>query len=221
MTLVIVGDGEFAQIAYEYFTHDSQEIVVGFAVEKKYRAKESLYDLPVINLEDLETSFPPDKVKVFVAVTFTQLNRVRARLYTSLKTKGYRFASYISSKAFVWHNVEIGENVFIFENNTLQPFVKLGNNVILWSGNHIGHRSTIEDHCFLSSHVVISGYCSVGRYSFMGVNSTVADKVTIAQDNFIALASVINKNTEADRIYRGNPAKASKITAKRYFKAKE
>ena len=32
--IVIVGDGEFAEIACEYFTHDSPHEVVAFAVER-------------------------------------------------------------------------------------------------------------------------------------------------------------------------------------------
>ena len=37
--LVIVGDGEFAEIAYEYFTYDSDYKVEAFAVEKKVAQK--------------------------------------------------------------------------------------------------------------------------------------------------------------------------------------
>ena len=36
--LVIVGDGEFAEIAYEYFTYDSELEVAGFVVEKDYKS---------------------------------------------------------------------------------------------------------------------------------------------------------------------------------------
>src|SRR6478672_4053708 len=97
--LLIVGDGEFAEIAYEYFTHDSDYEVVGFAVEKAYRHKEIMYGLPVIDFEEIETKFPPTQHDIFVAVTFTQLNRVRTRLYESVKNRGYRCATYISSKA--------------------------------------------------------------------------------------------------------------------------
>ena len=40
--LVIVGAGEFAEIAYEYFTYDSDYEVVGFAVEKAYIKEKEL-----------------------------------------------------------------------------------------------------------------------------------------------------------------------------------
>ena len=107
---------------------------------------------------------------MFVAVSYTHLNRVRTKLYEQAKNKGYSLASYVSSKAFVWRNVEIGENCFIMENNVLQSNVKIGNNVTLWSGNHVGHRTVIRNNCFLSSHVTISGFCDIGENCFLGVN---------------------------------------------------
>src|SRR5579859_4236050 len=143
--IVIVGDGEFAEIAYEYFTHDSAFDVAAFAVERPYLKRDSLFDLPVVAFENLETLYPPSKFGIFVAITFTQLNRVRARLYHSAKAKGYLPVSYVSSQAFVWRNAVIGENCFIFENNVVQYHAQIGNNVVLWSGNHVGHRAVIHD----------------------------------------------------------------------------
>jgi len=205
--LIIVGAGEFAMIAYEYFTHDSDFEVCAFSVEKEYLGNTTLYDLPIVELESIETKFPPADYKVFVAIPASQLNRLRTRLYDLVKSKGYTCASYISSRAFVWHNAQIGENCFIFENNTVQPFVSIGNNVILWSGNHIGHRSHINDNCFLSSHVVVSGYCDIGESCFLGVNSTLNDRIRIPKDCVIASGTLVNKNLpEPERIYYGSPA---------------
>ena len=140
--LVIVGDGETAELAYEYFTYDSNYQVVAFTVEQAYLKKDFLYELPVVPFEHVEDFYTPTKYKMFIAVSYTQLNRVRTKLYKQAKSKGYSLASYVSSKAFVWRNVEIGENCFILEDNVLQYHVKIGNNVTLWSGNHIGHRTS-------------------------------------------------------------------------------
>lgn len=206
--LVIVGDGEFAEIAYEYFTHDSPLEVVAFAVEADHRQRDELFGLPVVAFEDLTSSHPTDTHEVFVAITNTQLNRVRKRLYLAAKQQGYRIATYVSSRAFVWHNVEIGENSFIFENNVLQYHVKVGTCCILWSGNHVGHRTVIRDNVFITSHAVISGYCDIGDSCFLGVNSTLGDHVTIPRDCIIGMgASVVKDLKEPGLIYIGNPAK--------------
>lgn len=219
--IIIVGDGEFAEIAYEYFTYDSRFRVAGFCVERPFLTKESLYGLPVVAVEDVEQHFPPDRFFAHVAVTYTKLNRVRARLYAVAKSKGYRIANYISSRAFVWRNVELGENVFIFENNVLQHHVKIGNCVVLWSGNHVGHRSVIGDNCFVSSHVMIPGYCDIGANTFIGVNSTLADHVKIGKDNWIGPSTMILKNTDDNQLFGAEATPPSKVPARRYFKIPE
>ncbi|MBD2177254.1 acetyltransferase [Pseudanabaena sp. FACHB-1998] len=216
--LIIVGAGETAEIAYEYFTHDSEYEVIAFSVESDYINANELFGLPIVAFETLEEKYDPQHHKVFVAVSYTKLNRVRTSLYQKAKQKGFSMATYISSKAFVWHNVEIGENCFIFENNVIQYKAKIGNNVILWSGNHIGHRAVIHDNCFISSHVVVSGYCEIEENSFLGVNSCLADHVKIGLDNVIGAGAVITKNTEAAKVYIGNPAQASKASSLKLFK---
>jgi sugar O-acyltransferase (sialic acid O-acetyltransferase NeuD family) len=206
--LVIVGDGEFGEIAYEYFTHDSAYAVVAFAVERKYLQRRELFGLPVVAFEELAERYGPDTHEAFVAITNTQLNRVRTRLYRDAKAMGYRIARYVSSRAFVWHNVEIGENSFIFENNVLQYHVKVGNNCVLWSGNHVGHRTVIRDNVFITSHAVISGYCDIGENCFLGVNSSFADNTTVARDCIVGMGAVVVRNlAEPGRVYVGSPAK--------------
>ncbi|MDD4969919.1 MAG: acetyltransferase [Paludibacter sp.] len=219
--LIIVGIGETSNLAYEYFTHDSDYTVVAFAVESGFYNCNYFLGLPIFKIEEITDFFSPQEFYVFIAISSTNFNRLRTRLYDICKTQGYRIASYVSSKAFVWHNVEIGENCFILENNTLQPFVKVGNNVTLWSGNHIGHQSIIHDNCFITSHVVISGFCEIGTNCFIGVNSSIANNIIIADDCLISLGSVISENTEENGIYKGNPAKRHSLSAKTYYNLNE
>ena len=218
---MIIGAGETAAIAYEYFTHDSHYDIVGFSVEKAFLKEARQNCLPVVPLEELEKHFPPHEYTAFVAVSSTQLNRLRTRLFHLVKEKGYTCASYVSSRAFVWRNAEIGENCFIFENNTVQPFVRIGNNVVLWSGNHIGHNTVIRDNCFIASHVVISGYCDIGDNCFLGVNSTVINNITVAKDCFIGAGALIQKDTEAGKVYQAAGTEPSKVGSLRLFRIRE
>jgi sugar O-acyltransferase (sialic acid O-acetyltransferase NeuD family) len=189
--IVIIGDSAFAEIAFEYFSHDSEYDVVGFSVEKEYLKRDSLFGLSIVPFEDIDNIWAPAEHSFFAAATYTQSNRLRTRLYEQAKEKGYRPASYVSSRAFVWRNCEIGEHCFIFEDNTVQPFVAIGRNNVLWSGNHIGHHSKIKDNCFISSHVVISGFCEIGDYCFMGVNSTIANNVSVGNNCLIGAGALV------------------------------
>jgi sugar O-acyltransferase (sialic acid O-acetyltransferase NeuD family) len=207
--LLILGDSAFAEIAYEYFTHDSDYRVVGFAVEREYLRRESLFDLPVIALDEAPRRFPAASHSFYAALVYTQGNRLRARLYREAKALGYAPASYVSSRAFVWRNVILGEHSFVFESNVVQPFVTIGDNCVLWSGNHIGHHSRIGDDCFVSSHVVVSGFCAIGNRCFMGVNSTVANNISIGSDCVVGAAATIVRDVPDGRtvvgVWKGEP----------------
>jgi acetyltransferase-like isoleucine patch superfamily enzyme len=216
--IFIIGDSAFAELAYECFTCDSEYEVLGFAVETAFKSKDTLFGLPVINLEDVKDHYRPSEVEFYAALVYTQLNRLRTRLFTIAKAMGYKPASYISSAAFVWRNVKLGEHCFIFENNTLQPFVTISNNVVLWSGNHIGHHSVVEDNCFISSQVVVSGFCNIGKNSFIGVNASIGNNVRIAEDNWVGPGVVLTGHTEANQLYTAEKVLPAKATAKRFFK---
>lgn len=216
--LVIVGDGEFAGMAYEYFTYDSEYEVAAFAVEAAFREQEELFHLPVVDFEEITALYPPEEYHTFVAVTYGRLNRIRTRLYKKCQEMGYTCASYISSRAFVWQNAKIGENTFIFENNTVQYFASIGNNVVLWSGNHIGHRTVIEDNCWLTSHCVVSGFCRIGESSFLGVNATLGDNVVLPRDTVFAAGALTVKSLEEEgAVYLGSPAKKGKKSSYEQF----
>lgn len=216
--LVIAGDSAFAEIAFEYFNRDTDYKVMAFAVERKFRTRSHLFGLEILDLEELETFFKPGVTYFYAALVYSQLNRLRTRIYLDLKSRGFLPASYVSPNAFIWPNVQIGEHNFIFEDNTIQPFVEIGDNNVLWSGNHIGHHSKIKDNCFIASHAVISGFCKIGDNSFIGVNATIANNVEIGNDNWIGLNVTLTKNTNPNELHKGPRSKPEEISASEFFR---
>ena len=125
-----------------------------------------------------------------------------------MKATGYECVSYVNKSSVVWNNVEIGENVFVGEaGNLLHYRVRIGNNVVIVSGTHIGHDTVIEDDCYLASRVTLAGGCKVGRSCFLGVNSCVTNDCSLAEDCMIGAGAVVVKNTLPRQIYVGNPAR--------------
>ena len=79
--VVVIGAGEFAEIAYEYLTHDSPHEVVGFAVERDDLDRSEIFGLPVAPFDEIDRHYDPSRHKALVAITYTHLNRVRTRLF--------------------------------------------------------------------------------------------------------------------------------------------
>jgi len=205
--LVIFGAGDIARLAHFYFTTDSPHEVVGFVVDRAYRTQDTFLGLPLTDAEDATARYPPADYAMFVALSYAKMNGVRAEKYEAMKAAGYRLESYVSSRCSYLAQTPPGDNCFILEDNTVQPFVTIGNDVTLWSGNHIGHDAVIEDHCFVTSHVVISGYVRVGRRSFLGVNATLRNSITIAEQTLVGAGAVIMKDTKPKGVYMPERAK--------------
>tara|TARA_B100000212_G_scaffold185982_1_gene140330 strand:+ start:1901 stop:2569 length:669 start_codon:yes stop_codon:yes gene_type:complete len=194
--LIIVGTGRFPEAARCYFDELSDYEVKAFSCHQKYKNSDSIYGLPLVSIENLSETFSKNDYEIFVAVGYHKMNRTREAIYKEIKSLGYKLASFCHPDVHIWDNIKIGENTFIFEDNTIQPFVEIDDNTILWSGNHIGHHSKIGKNCFISSHVVISGSCRIGNNVFMGVNSTLHDSIEVGKYVLIGAGAIVSKNID-------------------------
>ena len=52
--LIIYGDSSYAGMIAHYFQTDSEYQVVAFCVDRDYKTREKIGDLPVVALEDIE-----------------------------------------------------------------------------------------------------------------------------------------------------------------------
>jgi len=199
--LVLFGAGDIGRLAHYYFTHDSEHEVVAFTVDGEYRRSDEFHGLPFVDFARVASLFPPEQCEMFVALGYKRMNQVRAARYQQARALGYRLASYVSSRCSFLTDQPPGDNCFILEDNTIQPLVRIGNDVTLWSGNHIGHDAVIEDHCFIASHVVVSGHVRVRSHCFIGVNATLRNSITIAPRSLIGAGAVITSDTVEGGVY--------------------
>lgn len=209
--LVIFGSGDIAQLAHYYFSTDSNYEVVAFTVDANYIKESEFCGLPVVAFEDVAKKYPPNSYDFFIALSYSKLNAVRKEKFLAAKEMGYHLVSFISSRATVLNEGKVGENCFIFEDNTIQPFVTIGNNVTLWSGNHIGHHSVIYDHTFIASHVVISGGVEIGEQCFVGVNATLRDHIKVGDRCVVGAGAILLADAAPEGVYIGTATERSKV----------
>lgn len=204
--LVIFGNAEIAELARFYFDNDSEYRVVAFTVDDSFAVGNSFQGLPLVLFSEVRKKFPPAEYEMHVALSYARLNRLRQEKYEQARAAGYHLASYVCSRSVVWSDLSIGDNCFILENQTIQPGVRIGNNVMIWSGNHLGHGTQIDDHVYIASHVVISGHCKIGARSFLGVNATLRDFCTVGKDCFVAMGADVARDMPDGGVALSTPA---------------
>jgi sugar O-acyltransferase (sialic acid O-acetyltransferase NeuD family) len=212
--LVIFGTSGFAEMAHYYFERDSQYSVAAFTVDAAYLKETTFQGRPVVAFEELETSFPPEAVTLFVAMGIQKVNRLRAQKVADSQARGYRLASYLSSKAKVADDLVLHPNSFVMEEAYLQPRVTIGRDSIIWPRCTIGFRSRIGDHCWMVA-AKLGESVTVGDYTFVGLNATIAPSRTIGANNVIGAGAVVLEDTQDDSIYKAQAAERSRVPSHR------
>ena len=210
---MIFGTGQIADVARVYLEQAGVQIC-GFTVDDLFVTEAQHDGLPVVPWSTLAANYPPDAIRLFCPISYRKVNTIRKAKFEQGKSLGYNFISFIHGNC-VNNSHSVGENCFILENNVLQPFSKIGNNVVLWSGNHIGHHSSIGDHCFLASHVVISGGVTIGSRSFLGVNATVGDNTTIGEAAVVGAGALVLRDLPSESVIAAHASEISPVPSSR------
>ena len=210
--IIIYGIGKLAEYVSYVFENDSEYEVVAFCVEENFfnENQTTQLGLPILIFENISIKYDPNNYSMFIAVGN---NDVRERIYNESKAQGYSLANYISSKAETWPNLIMGDNTFIGEGSTIQPFVALQKNVIMFSSN-IGHHCNIGNHILISGGY-LAGNVTVGDYTFIGLNATINQNVIIGKYNIIGVGSNISKNTQDDSVYTNSGTIKRTVSARK------
>lgn len=212
--VVIFGSGNVARLAHFCFTHDSEYEVVAFTIHSAFIKESTYMELPVVGFETISENYPSDTYAMFIALGAQERNEFREKIYHEAKAKGYQLVNYISSKAQFWHDLRHGDNVFIIQATSIEPFVEIGNNVTL-IGTQIGQNVKIEDNCFIST-ATIGSDVTICSNSFIGINALVNPFITIGNKSVIGSGALISKDTDAYSVYSAPPARKSAVDSRRF-----
>jgi sugar O-acyltransferase (sialic acid O-acetyltransferase NeuD family) len=210
MKIILFGARQFASLAWYCVAHDSSDDVVGFTVDREYLVEHELQGLPVVAFEEIEARYAPDQHAMLFPLGPHGENRLKRDRFLSAKERGYSIATYISSRAVVWPDLDIGEAAIVFEHAVIQPFVKVGVNTIVRSSVQLSHHVEIGDHCFVAPSACVGGGTVIGERCTIGLNATVREGLRVAPGCVIAAGAVLTGDTDPNGLYAGVPARRVK-----------
>lgn len=200
---------------YFNFSHDSPYEIVGFTVDEPFIRDRELHGLPVIPFSGIEVLFPPEDHLLFIAIGYSNLNRLRAEKFAAAKARGYQLASYISPQAHIGPGCVIGENCMVGALCALQPQVKIGNNVVIRENVFIGSGTGIQDHCYISGAAAIAGEVTLGTGTFIGANATLKNNITIGKECIIGAGVTLLHDAKDREVYINNSSRKLPMTSDR------
>lgn len=204
---IVFGTGTLASLTAFHLREKGEQSVAGFTVDDEYFSQSDFEGLPVVRFSEVEKIFSPEKHDFILPIGHSRINGLREERCFQTKEKGFTISHYISDQACISSGTKIRENVLIFERAIVQPYVRLGCNIILRAGSNIGHHSIIGDHSFIASGVVTGGNVIISERCFIGLGAIIRDNIKVAERSFIGAGAVVVNDTEPDGVYIGNPAR--------------
>lgn len=192
--LIIFGDGPCAEVVSKIVDEYKIFEIFCFTVNKKFIRKKKLFNYKIIEYEKLVKIKNKKDYLIFVSLGYSDLNKLREKIFKKVKKDGFKLTSIIHPKANICNSVKLGNNNFIMQDVHIHPLVKIGNNNFIWSGSIISHHVKIGNHCWFTSGSSIAGKTVIGNNCFFGINSTIVNDIKIGNEVFIGAGALVNKS---------------------------
>ncbi|MEI7612359.1 MAG: acetyltransferase [Betaproteobacteria bacterium] len=216
--IVLAGNAITADILYSYLRQDSRYDVVGVAVDDEFVAQGTIEGINSVGFSNLLDAYPPQNMKIVMAIGYNDLNRTRESVFTRLKNMGYTIETYIHPDAKIYTEHALGEGCVVLPSAVIEPHVRLGDNSMVWCNVTLAHHSCVAENCWIASGAVISGQATVSRNSFVGVNATVVNDVTVGEYCIVGGASLISRNTKPYSVHLARSAEQFRYSSEDYVK---
>tara|TARA_B100001250_G_scaffold412252_1_gene442978 strand:- start:1377 stop:2054 length:678 start_codon:yes stop_codon:yes gene_type:complete len=197
--LIIFGTGIISDCVTAYFKNKKDIEIIAYCIDKQFRESDNFNGIPIINKEDILEEFSPKDIKIFVALGYHNLNRLREENFKYFKSIGFEFFSYIPDdlRNFPF---KIGRNCLILPGAIIQPHSVIGDNVFIWNDALIGHHSKIGRNSWLTGGVTIGGLSEIGENCFLGLNASVGPSIGIGDNCILGANTLTTRNISSNSV---------------------
>lgn len=201
--MIVIGYSGHAYVACNILDNAGKKVLSYCDKEEK-----SSNPLQLEYLGDENDASVQQKIKAtnfFIAVGD---NRIRRKVYESLKAQQLFPVNAIDPSAIIAKNAKIAEhNVMICAGVVINPLAEIGNGVICNTSATIEHECRIGDFAHIGPGAVLCGNVTVGEETFIGAGAVVRQGIKIGKNAMIGMGSVVVKDIADGETVLGNPSR--------------
>ena len=134
---------------------------------------------------------------------------VRKFLYERVRQEGYSLATLIDETAVVSNTAKVLEGCIISAYVIVSSEVVIKENCMVMFQSIIGHHALIKENCVICPKATVGGYSEVGWQTFLGLGSSMMQRVKIGNEAIVGLGSMVFRDVE-DGVTVVGPARVTK-----------
>ena len=119
----------------------------------------------------------------------------------------FEFVNCIHTSAKIGKSISLGQGNVIMPGVVINACSTIENHSILNTNSSIDHDCHMKDFSSIGPNCAVGGNSSIGEYSAIGIGASVFHNIKIADNCIVGGGSIVTKNTHANSVYFGSPAK--------------
>lgn len=127
--------------------------------------------------------------------------------------KGNKYRIPSMGRVVIGNYVEVGacDNIVVggCGDTVIEDYVKIDALI------HIAHDVCIHRNAELTAGAIVAGFVDIGERSFLGINSSIRNRIRTGEDAFIGMGAVVVKDVEPEKVVVGNPAREFEANIKK------
>lgn len=131
----------------------------------------------------------------------------RLQVGSYLRENGFSVPTILHPSCIIAPDSVIGEGTVVLAGVVIDPGCKIGKYCIINNNATISHDSEIEDGVHICPGVNIAGNVHIGRGAWIGIGTTVIEKLSIGERSFIGAGSTVLADIPGGVLVVGSPAR--------------
>lgn len=208
--LLIVGAGGHGKVVADTACSVGRWDKIAF-LDDRYPAMNRILDWPVLGKLDQARFFRSSYPDLAVAVGN---NTRRVELLRLFEKMGFNLAVIVHPSAFVSVHTVLEAGSVVFAQAAVNVGAMIGFGSIINTGATVDHDCILDEGVHLSPGVHVAGEVRIGRYSWLGIGSSVRETVTIGENVMVGAGAAIIKDIESDVTALGIPGRVARRNEK-------